>query len=199
MFELQKGASIIEASAGTGKTYTLCRIVLKLIVEKAIPIDRILAITFTQAATEELNTRIRALLRDCVNELESGKVTEEVLKEILSNDSIDSELARKRLRHSLETFDEASISTIHGFCKRSLDLVSLESDIGFDANLEQIEEELIARLKDEYIRIHILEKSALLSVVFDQNPKYKKRLDLIARECAAHPYALLEPKPSVQT
>ena len=195
MFELQKGASIIEASAGTGKTYTLCRIVLKLIVEKAIPIDRILAITFTQAATEELNTRIRALLRDCVNELESGKVTDEVLKEILSNDSIDSELARKRLRHSLETFDEASISTIHGFCKRSLDLVSLESDIGFDANLEQIEEELIARLKDEYIRIHILEKSALLSVVFDQNPKYKKRLDLIARECAAHPYALLEPKP----
>ena len=195
MWELQKGASIIEASAGTGKTYTLCRIILKLIIEKAIPIDRILAITFTQAATEELNTRIRALLRNCLNELETGVIMETVLQEILSHGSIDSELASKRLRHSLQTFDEASISTIHGFCKRSLDLISLESDIAFDANLEQIDEELITRLKDEYIRIHILEKSSLLSIVFDQTPKYKKRLDLIARECAAHPYALLEPKP----
>ena len=174
MWELQKGASIIEASAGTGKTYTLCRIILKLIIEKAIPIDRILAITFTQAATEELNTRIRALLRNCLNELETGVIMETVLQEILSHGSIDSELASKRLRHSLQTFDEASISTIHGFCKRSLDLVSLESDIAFDANLEQIDEELIARLKDEYIRIHILEKSTLLSVVFDQTPKYKQ-------------------------
>ena len=88
MWELQKGASIIEASAGTGKTYTLCRIILKLIIEKAIPIDRILAITFTQAATEELNTRIRALLRNCLNELETGVIMETVLQEILSQQNV---------------------------------------------------------------------------------------------------------------
>lgn len=194
MFGLEKGVSIIEASAGTGKTYTLCRIILKLIIEKGIPIERILAITFTQAATEELNLRIRDLLRACLTELETEKVQETVLQEVLDAGIIDASTARKRLRHSLETFDEASISTIHGFCKRCLELVSLESDIAFDANLEPIEDELIERLKNEYIRIHILEQSALLSAVFEDNAKYEKRLDLIARQCAAHPYALLEPK-----
>lgn len=196
MFSIEKGVSIIEASAGTGKTYTLCRIVLKLIVEKGIPIDRILAITFTQAATEELISRIRGLLHDCLSQLESGKIEEPVLRKLLDQKKIEVSVARNRLRHSLEIFDDASISTIHGFCKRSLDYVSLESDIAFEANLEPIDDELIASLQDEYVRIHILEKSALLSAFYSSTPAYKKRLGTIAKECSSHPYALLKPKPS---
>ncbi len=196
MFSIEKGVSIIEASAGTGKTYTLCRIVLRLIVEKGIPIDRILAITFTQAATEELISRIRELLHDALAQLESGDIEESVLQELLGQGKIEANVARNRLHHSLEIFDDASISTIHGFCKRSLDFVSLESDIAFEANLEPVDDELIDRLQSEYIRINILEKSPLLSAAFIQTPAYKKRLDTIAKECASHPYALLEPKPT---
>jgi len=196
MFSIDKGVSIIEASAGTGKTYTLCRIVLKLIVEKGIPIDRILAITFTQAATEELISRIRELLHDSISQLDSGEVGDLALKELIEQQGIEPNIARNRLRHSLEIFDDASISTIHGFCKRSLDFVSLESDIALEANLEPVDDDLIERLQDEYVRINILEKSPLLSAFYIQTTAYKKRLNTIAKECASHPYALLEPKPT---
>ena len=196
MFSIDKGVSIIEASAGTGKTYTLCRIVLKLIVEKGIPIDRILAITFTQAATEELISRIRELLHDSISQLDSGEIGDLALKELIEQQGIGSNVARNRLRHSLEIFDDASISTIHGFCKRSLDFVSLESDIALEANLEPVDGDLIERLQDEYVRINILEKSPLLSAFYIQTTAYKKRLNTIAKECASHPYALLEPKPT---
>jgi len=196
MFSIEKGVSIIEASAGTGKTYTLCRIVLKLIVEKGIPIDRILVITFTQAATEELISRIRELLHDSISQLDSGEIEDLALKELIEQQGIETNVARNRLRHSLEIFDDASISTIHGFCKRSLDFVSLESEIAFEANLEPVDDDLVERLQDEYVRINILEKSPLLSAFYIQKPAYKKRLSTIAKECASHPYALLEPKPT---
>ena len=192
---MEKGVSIIEASAGTGKTYTLCRIVLRLIAEEGIPIDRILAITFTQAATEELNGRIRDLLRDCLRQVENNDIEEPVLDKALEDNRVDIRRLRERLRHSLEIFDEASISTIHGFCKRCLDLASLETDLSFDASLEPIEEELVERLQQEYLRINIIEKSPLLTAIYEQSKIHQRRFNLVARECAAHPYASLEPKP----
>ena len=76
MIAISKGVTLIEASAGTGKTYTLCQIILRLIISENIPIDRILAITFTQAATEELNSRIRNLLRDSLEQIESQNITD---------------------------------------------------------------------------------------------------------------------------
>ena len=54
-----EGTNLIEASAGTGKTYTIAGLFLRLILEKGIPIDKILAVTYTEAATEELRNRIR--------------------------------------------------------------------------------------------------------------------------------------------
>lgn len=56
------GRKLIEASAGTGKTYSLIHIVLRLIVEERIPIERLLLVTFTKAATAELKMRVRELL-----------------------------------------------------------------------------------------------------------------------------------------
>ena len=56
---LNYGETLIEANAGTGKTYTLCKIVERLVTEHAIPIERILAVTFTNAAAAELKDRIR--------------------------------------------------------------------------------------------------------------------------------------------
>ncbi len=189
----ERGVSIIEASAGTGKTYTLCRIVLRLVIENAIPIDRILAITFTQAATEELKSRIRELLQECARQMSSDTITEPVLLEALANGNHTLATIHRRLRHSLEIFDDASIFTIHGFCKRSLEFISLESDIGLDANLEPVDDQLVERLKNEYIRIQILERSALLSAAYTRSNTLSEQLDNVGRQCAAHPSALLEP------
>ena len=60
--ELEKGVTLLEASAGTGKTYALARIFLRLVAEKGVEVGKILTVTFTTAATEELRDRIRSLL-----------------------------------------------------------------------------------------------------------------------------------------
>ena len=62
--ELLKGVNLIEASAGTGKTYAIAMLVLRFVVEQAMPIDEILVVTFTKAATEELKDRVRGRLAE---------------------------------------------------------------------------------------------------------------------------------------
>jgi exodeoxyribonuclease V beta subunit len=64
------GATLIEASAGTGKTYTLTGLFLRLILEKRLTVDQILVVTFTDAATEDLRKRIRQRLTETIHVLE---------------------------------------------------------------------------------------------------------------------------------
>ena len=81
---LVKGVSLLEASAGTGKTYALARIVLRLIAEQGLEIGKILVVTFTTAATEELRGRIRDLLVDALNLLQdpSAEITDETILQL---------------------------------------------------------------------------------------------------------------------
>ena len=59
---MDRGVSLVEASAGTGKTYAIAMLVLRLVVEEGIPLERLLVVTFTKAATAELRERIRKRL-----------------------------------------------------------------------------------------------------------------------------------------
>ncbi|MDQ8183759.1 UvrD-helicase domain-containing protein [Pelagicoccus sp. SDUM812005] len=195
MMELHKGTTLIEASAGTGKTYTLCRIALKLTLQHGITLDRILAVTFTEAATEELAARIQKLYQSTLRELELGDPQEAALKECIAQPDFDLEAAKNALRYSLEVFDEAPISTIHSFCKRSLDLVALETQTPFDAELSQVEEQLIEQLQSEYIRQEILEASQALSLALGFQKNFEKRLNDIGRQTSTHPEAKLRPTP----
>ena len=108
---LNQGHVLIEASAGTGKTYTIEHLVLDLVISGRAPIEQILVVTFTDAATRELRERIRNLIQavcDCNEALPTGADSSEYWL-------IDDE-SRPRLREALFRFDGASISTIHGFC-----------------------------------------------------------------------------------
>ncbi len=110
-----QGHSVIEASAGTGKTYTLEHLVLDILIRGEAKIEEILVVTFTDAATRELRERVRALIRqvcDHSGALEAGENPDQYWK---IDDSI-----RSRLREALFRFDGAQISTIHGFCYRVL-------------------------------------------------------------------------------
>ena len=96
---------LIEASAGTGKTYTIENLVVRLLMEKpALSLENILLVTFTEKATCELKIRIR-----------------EKLEKALANPDITKEMAT-RMGEALEAFDTASIHTIHGFCHSLLKL-----------------------------------------------------------------------------
>ncbi len=191
---LSKGTTLIEASAGSGKTYTLCRIVLRLILIENVSIDRILAVTFTTAATAELKDRIRSLLQDCLVEINKGEIKEDVLTEAQEHESLAT--LKQRLQLSLDAFDEAQISTIHGFCKRALDFIPLESGMPFDASFEQVEDDMIERLRNEYIISHIYDHSPLLAALGLANiTKIEETLKEVGRQTATHPYAELRPKP----
>ncbi len=110
-----QGHAVIEASAGTGKTFTLEHLVLDILIRGEAKIEEILVVTFTDAATRELRERVRALIRRICDEsatLVPGDNPKDYWK---IDDSI-----RSRLREALFRFDGAQISTIHGFCHRVL-------------------------------------------------------------------------------
>jgi exodeoxyribonuclease V beta subunit len=120
------GVSLIEASAGTGKTWNICSLYLRILLERGLSVDRILVVTFTNAATAELRERIRHRLSEALGRLRpgpSGKADDAIgaLLEVLRTDHgrTDDEL-RGMLEAALQTFDEAAILTIHAFCERAL-------------------------------------------------------------------------------
>jgi exodeoxyribonuclease V beta subunit len=116
------GMRLIEASAGTGKTYTIANLYLRHIVEGR-DVAGVLVVTFTKAATDELRGRIRARLFETLALLEQETDTEDSLLAALLarlRDQGRVEQAIKRLRFAVRAMDEAAIYTIHGFCQRVL-------------------------------------------------------------------------------
>ena len=113
--ELEKGHAVIEASAGTGKTFTLEHLVLDLIIKTEAKIEEILVVTFTDAATRELRERVRALIRKVCDEGSADKPPGDSAAYWEVN-----EATRGRLREALFRFDGAAISTIHSYCQRVL-------------------------------------------------------------------------------
>lgn len=111
----RKGHVVIEASAGTGKTFTLEHLVLDLIIDNRANIEQILVVTFTDAATRELRERVRSLIRKVCDEGAEVKPGKEIDLYWEVND-----VTRARLQEALFRFDGAAISTIHGFCQRIL-------------------------------------------------------------------------------
>ena len=118
------GIGLIEASAGTGKTWNICGLYLRQLLERDLQVGSLLVVTFTKAATAELSTRIRDRIVDTLRVLDGGDAGPDPfvpqLIATVSAAGIDPALMRTRLRHALQTFDEAAIFTIHGFCQRAL-------------------------------------------------------------------------------
>lgn len=130
------GTRLIEASAGTGKTFTLATLVTRLVVERVLRIGQILAVTFTEAATQELRKRIRerlvlaAGLVDAPDEADAAPEAQLsraiIAAHLAAGDETPAQLQR-RLQQAADEIDLAAIFTIHGFCARVLREHALES------------------------------------------------------------------------
>ncbi|QSI75265.1 exodeoxyribonuclease V subunit beta [Niveibacterium microcysteis] len=119
------GISLIEASAGTGKTWNICGLYLRLLLEHGLPVERILVVTFTKAATAELRERIRQRIVETLAHLDGrGRAGDPFVPQLLTavraSGVADEARLRSQLELALQTFDEAAIFTIHGFCQRAL-------------------------------------------------------------------------------
>ncbi|HWV37896.1 MAG TPA: UvrD-helicase domain-containing protein [Vulgatibacter sp.] len=109
--------AVIEASAGTGKTYTLEHLVVDLLLTTDVTIANILVVTFTERATGELRQRVRSILQHLLDLREETPGAPDLPDEACW---ILDDAARARLERALRQFDTATISTIHGFCRRIL-------------------------------------------------------------------------------
>jgi len=147
------GLNLIEASAGTGKTYTLAELYCRLILEQDLKVSEILVVTYTRAATEELRDRLRQKLVDARDELVKEPSDRTMLSEYSDPDSIRS--ASYKLISAIQGFDEAAIFTIHGFCQRVLSDFAFESGLRFELELIGDDLALLQSATDDFWRREI--------------------------------------------
>ena len=140
------GRNLIEASAGTGKTYTIAALYTRLIIEQDLDVSKILVMTFTNAATEELRARLRKALVDALQAISTDEIpTDSFLKQIRDQTTTSTKQTAKttkKLRLAICSFDQASVYTIHGFCQRLLKDVALEAGVAFDNEIVRDDSEL---------------------------------------------------------
>jgi len=147
-----RGRHLIEASAGTGKTFNIATLFVRGLVELALPINNILVVTYTEAATKELKDRLLTRITDCITVLKSREHDDnDYLKSFL--EYIDEpEKAINRLENALHSFDEASIYTIHGFCYHALQEQAFQSKASFDTEMLGNDADIVQEVVDDYWR-----------------------------------------------
>lgn len=160
------GCNLIEASAGTGKTYAIASLYVRLVIEQEqCSPENILVVTFTDAATKELRDRIRKRLREARDAVAGAGAGDLFMAHLMSADHPEwpgSEVALSRLDRALQTFDCAAISTIHGFCSRVLQENAFESGSLFDTELVTNQKPLINQIVDDFWRIRFFAADAPL-------------------------------------
>src|SRR6056297_865634 len=149
IFNVQlKGISLVEASTGTGKTYNIASLYVRAILELGLEPSQILVMTFTEAATAELKSRLRDRIKESLSVLnEEMKPKDAFFEALLSATYVK---PKDRLKKALDTFDEASVFTIHGFCNRLLTEYSVHFDKPSNVELLTNADELLQECVDEY-------------------------------------------------
>ncbi|HEY2801674.1 MAG TPA: exodeoxyribonuclease V subunit beta [Chthoniobacterales bacterium] len=185
--EIGAGTMLIEASAGTGKTFTISFLVLRLLLERPErTIDRILVTTFTELATAELRGRIRELLRKAIAAFRSDKSDDKLLAGLLRKHRKD-HAAISRLEAALINFDEAPIYTIHGFCQRVLAERAFESGTLFDAELVTNQSDLLREIVHDFWRTHFYEGDRFTVLLALKNKITPDKLSADLEELIRHP------------
>jgi len=183
---------LLEASAGTGKTFSIQNIVVRLLIESnenhdPFILNKILVVTFTRAATRDLKLRIRANIEQAIHCLEQKTENmPDYLQAIIEQGEEATLRARKRLQQALYTFDQAQIFTIHAFCARMLRQCALEGDMSFQAT--HLEDSLpaseILEVIRDFFRTEVrleLYSPAQLDILLKEDPDQRKLLRVIQR------------------
>lgn len=178
--------NLIEASAGTGKTYAITGLFLRLILEKNLSIDRILVVTYTEAATAELKERIRSRLLTAREAFLAGTSNDEFNEGIIRKYKNITD-ASDRINDAIRCFDQASIFTIHGFCMRTLHENAFESGSLFDTELIENQMDLEADTACDFWRKRIYNASTFFIHYLIKKNVYPDTLLSSIGNCLSHP------------
>jgi len=151
---LPSGITVLEASAGTGKTFAIIALAVRYIAEGRRP-DELLLMTFTTAATSELRERLRVALIDARNRLGRGPraraaAAPDELGAILADAPVDVVGERRhRLEHAVANFDAVTVATTHSFCHQVLRGLGVAGDVDADAGFVDDLDELVEEVVDD--------------------------------------------------
>ncbi len=152
---LPTGTTLLEASAGTGKTFTVGALVARYVAEGVATLGEMLVITFSRAATQELRARVREQLtsaeRVLARQLATGDAVadNELLAHLLDTDPRELAARHERLRDALAAFDSATIATTHQFCHVVLRSLGVASESDTSATLVESLDELVLEVVDD--------------------------------------------------
>lgn len=173
-FNTAHRAYVIEASAGTGKTWTIERLFIKALLEGTqvdnaslpLAVENILVVTFTNDATDELKSRISEQIQATMTQMiylhnnsgSNSTLTNDAFSEYLVNRLQHNEFDKDItiLNRAVQNFDQAAIYTIHGFCNKILHDYQFDCGVNADFELVASKTELINTLVEDFIRKHII-------------------------------------------
>jgi len=187
-----EGIALVEASAGTGKTWNLCGLYLRLLLERGWAVTQILVVTFTNAATAELRDRIRQRLVQTRAALSGATETGDdpfvpQLLETLRQRGFDRPTLLRRLDAALAEFDEAAIQTIHGYCQRAAADSAFTAQLPLDSDVVRDATDLVHAVSADFWRRHVAspDASACLSAwLVARGDSPKRYAALLARHLA---------------
>lgn len=191
------GRSLIEASAGTGKTWTLTALYARLLLEKQLNVSQILVVTFTTAATAELRERIRKRLAELLAVYEQGPGSDDLLNRLHAQ--YPDAASHRRLLLAVHGFDEAAIFTIHGFCQRALQDAAFEAGGDFDNELTHDDRELLDALLADLWRHELAAAEPEWAAFLVQQKVTPQSLRQQLRNHLGKPYLRIEPQPGASS
>jgi len=191
--------TLVEASAGTGKTLAITRLVLRLLLQDPDPIrlDRIAVVTFTEKGTNELITRIRAVLRTAAaicSDRPPAPTPETA--DLFPYLRAQGTRARDLLDLACTSLDLLRISTIHGFCLRILSEYALETGVHFDVEFVQNDTELITRAAHDWTRRTVVPDIDIAKLVAGGKTDPARWAGDLVRPASSHPNVQIEAAPS---
>lgn len=199
---LPAGVTVLEASAGTGKTFTIAALATRYVAEGVVPLENLLLVTFTRMATGELRQRVRERLVSAeagLTKVLAGidhDPNDEVLALLATGRADDVRERRDRLRSALSDFDAATIDTTHAFCHRVLNGLGVAGDIDRDAAFIEESTELV----DEVVTDFYVRKFAPrhdVTFTLDEARRIAKSV-VSSPDAAIHPAATNDPERNIQ-
>ncbi|WP_225755670.1 UvrD-helicase domain-containing protein [Actinotalea sp. Marseille-Q4924] len=165
---LPERTTVLEASAGTGKTFTIAALATRYVAEGAAELSELMLVTFGRAATSELRDRVRERLVAAERALRDPGVRhsdDALLRHLSDVDDAELDRRRRRLTRALAEFDRATIATTHGFCQQMLATLGIAGDTDPDAvllpDIADLREEVV---DDLYLQRYALDREPLLTV-----------------------------------
>ncbi|OAQ39716.1 hypothetical protein A5893_09025 [Pedobacter psychrophilus] len=175
-----KGSNLIEASAGTGKTYSIAILVLRMVIEQKIPIQNILMVTFTKAAVAELEERVRKFMRLANKVAKGEEISDKTITEIVKK--ADSSEVLKSLERAILFLDETSILTIHSFCQQTLNQFAFETQQLFGVDLLPDAQNIMTDEVNKFWRKYITNIPLDLLALLIQNGFSRAKISSIVKE-----------------